>query len=396
MWVRAWLWAERLSESLFVARLSGMERDVVVVGAGISGLSVASALLEHGLSVIVLEARSEVGGRLRTANSALGSFDLGASWFWPGEDRVAALVARLGVPVHPHAMSGDAMYDGPLGEPPVGNQDASATRLDGNPIDSVSFRFSDGARSLSEGLADHLPDGVVLLDAPVAAVQTSTDGSNTRRHTVRTRDGSAFVTDHVVLALPPALAISSFAFKPPLPEPMSQLAAATPVWMGGMQKVVAVYPAPFWRNLGLAGSAMSHIGPLREIHDMSGPDGAPAALFGFAPSQPVGVGELTNEAIVDQLVRLFGPEAGRPTEIHIADWLAEHYTSPPGAERLNNYRTYGHVGFSHTADLGLHWSSTETSSENPGHIEGALAAAERVVSEILAARRPATTQEQMS
>ena len=57
--------------------------DVVVIGAGISGLAVADQLIRAGISVTVLEARDRVGGRL------LGSpFDLGASWFWPRESNV--------------------------------------------------------------------------------------------------------------------------------------------------------------------------------------------------------------------------------------------------------------------------------------------------------------------
>lgn len=46
-------------------------------------------------------------------------------------------------------------------------------------------------------------------------------------------------------------------------------------------KVVAEYPKALWHHDGLTGAAFSQAGPLQEIHDMSGPDGAPAAPFGF-------------------------------------------------------------------------------------------------------------------
>lgn len=55
-------------------------KTVLVIGAGISGLTAAKKLNEKGFGVTVLEAQEKVGGRLRT-NRALGiGFDEGASW----------------------------------------------------------------------------------------------------------------------------------------------------------------------------------------------------------------------------------------------------------------------------------------------------------------------------
>lgn len=338
--------------------------DVVVVGAGIGGLTAARALIAAGRSVRVLEARERVGGRL----DALDGVDLGATWFWPGEDRVAALVADLGLAAYDQHLAGNARYQDPRG----------TQELSGNPIDVASFRVRGGAASLAPAVASTLPDGALHLGSAVVSIEADSASGALRVTTARGELGAA----HVVLAVPPALA-ATIAITPELPAPIRSLIASTPVWMGATTKVVAVYDEAFWRHRGWSGSAISHVGPLREIHDMSGPDGAPAALFGFASSGPPGGPALTAAAAVEQLVEIFGPDAASPSRVHVRDWSREIWTVPPGADQLTSYELMGHAGYQQPLlDGRLHWASTETSPSFAGHIEGALAAAERAVAAI--------------
>jgi monoamine oxidase len=179
-----------------------------------------------------------------------------------------------------------------------------------------------------------------------------------------------------VLAVPPALAIDTIGFAPELPEPVRSLAASTAVWMGAVTKAVAVDDDPFWRDDGLAGAAVSHLGPFRELHDHSGPEATPAAIFGFAGSDQFAQATTTQAAaaFVEQLTRLFGARAAGPRQVHVVDWSRERWTSPTSPSPRASTATYSHPLLREPLLGRLHWASTETAPAYTGHIEGALRA----------------------
>ncbi|MCZ9351168.1 FAD-dependent oxidoreductase [Streptomyces mutabilis] len=345
--------------------------DVIVIGAGASGLAAATALHAAGRDVVVLEARARVGGRLLSIPTSHPgrALDLGATWFWDGEDRVRTLAARSGIQTFDQHLAGDTMLQETTG----------VRRLTGNLIDAPSRRFATGAQDLAAALAAALPAGALRLDTPVTAIHPAGQGGLD----VLTPAGTLHA-GYVVLAVPPALALERIDFDDTLPDDLVRLARATPVWMGAAVKVVAQYPAAFWRQDGLAGAAFSRTGPLQEIHDMSGPDGEPAALFGFAHARTVRPG--FEQAATAQLARLFGPGAGAPVALHVQDWSTERWTAPSTVQRLADYSLFGHRLYQRPAlDGRLHWATTETATDHAGHIEGALAAGEHAARAILGA-----------
>lgn len=334
------------------------ETDVVIIGAGASGLRLATQLHSAGVDCVVLEARDRIGGRLLTVEPGV---DLGATWFWGQEADVIEIITQCGLSVFAQYSTGNMVFQTP----------GSSQVLNGNPLNQGGYRLTGGMQALARGLADRLPAGAILLNTTVTSLDYSDGVVN-----VHTSVGPVRA-QRAVVALPPATALANIAFAPHLPDSFVGIARQTPVWMGGVTKVVAIYDTPFWRDRGLAGSAMSHVGPLREIHDISDEHATFGALFGFSR------GAVSAHTALAQLGELFGEQARHARSVIVEDWSRQPFTSPPGVMQLNDYQLFGsralRAGY---WDNRLFFSSTETSVDSPGHVQGALAAAGRVAQEL--------------
>src|SRR5208282_5487200 len=75
----------------------GTDADVCVVGAGFAGLTAALRLRQSGKSVVVLEARERVGGRVWTHHLRDGSgVDRGGAWLAPQHSALFGLAREVG------------------------------------------------------------------------------------------------------------------------------------------------------------------------------------------------------------------------------------------------------------------------------------------------------------
>jgi|SRR5579871_891657 len=71
--------------------------DVIVVGAGLSGLKAGQELVKAGRSVTILEAKDRVGGRLKTAALDGRAIDLGGQWVGARHTALLGEAKRLGI-----------------------------------------------------------------------------------------------------------------------------------------------------------------------------------------------------------------------------------------------------------------------------------------------------------
>ncbi len=313
--------------------------EIVIVGAGLSGLALAHALKLEGRDVLLLEARDRVGGRILSQ----GGYDLGPAWIWPHNQRMLALVDNLGLRTFPQYSDGRLAFEDAQGN--------VRRDFDFAPMGDA-LRVSGGLAQITNALAQKLGD-TLCLSHPVQRVIEEDE------FVTLSGNGFSLRADFVVLALPPRLAAQ-----------MGVVVPDVPTWMAGHAKLVAVYDTPFWRDAGLNGDAISHHGPLAEIHDASPMDGTEGALFGFA--MPGTARQSGFEALaVAQLVRLFGPKAAEPRGVVVKDWSADMATATSAdLEPLKSHPMFSTV----TPTPRVIFAGTETAPSHGGFLEGALEA----------------------
>ncbi|MEP2532661.1 NAD(P)/FAD-dependent oxidoreductase [Shimia sp.] len=340
----------------------------LIIGGGLSGLALADALETQGKDYVMLEARARFGGRIKTEHCQGGYFDMGPTWFWPGQPRMAALIDRLGLKKFDQFAIGDLIYENERGQVQRGRGFSSM---------QGSWRLQGGLGTMIQALVDRVPDHRKRLNADVTKLTRKATGVTALLSTGDTVEGN-----QVIVSMPPRVA-AKIAFVQPLPQAALTSLQNVPTWMAGQAKAVAVYDTPFWREDGLSGDAQSHFGPMVEIHDASPAHGGPYALFGFIGVPPnARADEQTLRChLMEQLIRLFGAKAANPTQLYVTDWAFDAYTST----EADLAPLYAHPAFGlpsslmHLWDTRLHFSGAELAPEFGGYLEGALEAAENVL-----------------
>lgn len=345
-----------------------MVLDVVVVGAGISGLTAASLLVADGLDVVVLEASDRIGGRTRTDVVGNATVDMGAAWVHdPLSNPLTPLLDSLGISARSDGMWGHGMRAfSPAGWLPEEQTSTlvsalynfDPTRASAAP-QVTSDRLSDGIawyvgtqmapngrqaavesflrRVVGAGITGDDPHDIslkgmaayegdesghnsvlaggyrTLVDrlAEGVAVELSTPVSVVEHSetgvAVATGD-RAFKASWAIVTVPlGVLQSGAVQFTPDLPGPHRQ--ALSRLKMKSLEKVVLTFETRFW------GHDLSQVALLDDddgflwVHDMSDHAGVPTlvALHNPAISGKPKSGEAAAHAFRSLLGRMFGP-----------------------------------------------------------------------------------------
>jgi len=358
---------------------------VAIIGGGLSGLYAAYLLEQQGIDYILLEARNMLGGRILSSKSLKDndadahtgttnngdSFDLGPSWYWPAyQQQLARLVDELDLRSFAQFEEGDMMVERSVNQSPV--------RSPGYKSSPPSMRLIGGMTALTEALYSRLDSSRIHTGQIVCSihhtgdyVEISSEDSLGKKATLQAQ--------HVLLALPPRLAVTNIDFQPPLPVELATQWQATATWMAPHAKYFAVYDKPFWREQGLSGEGRSAIGPLVESHDAS--QNGHGALFGFVGVPAASRQSVSTEVLKDycraQLVQLFGAEANAPIAEYLKDWAQDPFTATAADAHSDGQHASAPMA---KAKSGV-WTDcltgigSEWSRQFPGYVAGAIEAA---------------------
>ena len=355
--------------------------DVVVIGAGLSGLTAAAVLHKAGANVQLLEADAQIGGRIRALRDPTSGHpiaDLGPTWVWPRHQPVAARwLDILGAATFAQFNEGDAVIVGygpaPLRQPLPG-QDGMV-------------RIAGGPSTLIDTLANRIGQINIRTSAPVTEV--SEDGPD--HMSVHLGSGEIITAQKVIISVPLRVAATTMHL-PWASSALIDTMRRMPTWMSTQAKAVAIYEKPFWRDEGLSGRIASRFGPLAEVHDHTAVDNAPAALFGFvgwSPEQRRADSEGLRQAILEQLSACFGKAAGHPLDLAIQDWAM----NPRIVTELDTMQpaTHPDIGPANLRqpllDGRVRFAVSEASERSPGLIEGAFAIGEKAALGLLGTDR---------
>jgi monoamine oxidase len=443
-----------------------LETEVVVVGAGVSGLVAARRLAARNRDVLVLEARDRVGGRTLTRDWNGVAVDLGGHWVGPTQHRILGLLGELRLATEPQFHSGRKILDvggrrstyagaipsaSPLTlaefqlsllvldrltrsvDPADPSKHPRAAALDAVSVEAWKRRWLrtttgraifdaavasifgtypaemsmlffaaycasgggflklaeiegaaqqdgivGGAQRVSLRLAEALGGERLRLEQPVVAIEQ--DGRSVRVHT-----GSAVVrARRAIFALPPVLA-GAIDARPLFSHERIALAQRMP--MGSALKIFARYPAPWWRDEGLSGEAVSD-GIFQTLFDASSHDGSgPGLLVGFvfgrnARTWMARSREQRFDAARLHLARLYGPSGGAPEDLLEHCWNDERYSGGGPVAVLGAGSALEWWAALRRPEGLVHWAGTETAVRWMGYLDGAVEAGERAADEV--------------
>jgi len=345
--------------------------DIVIIGGGLSGLSLGYLLRETSLKVLIIEGRSSLGGRIETYTTSDGvRIELGATWLGKKHTDLTSLLDELGLETIPQYMGQTAIYE------PISTSPHMLVNLP--PNDQPSYRIKGGTSTLIETLAANLTCEVSLGE--LVTDLHFDDGRvdvTTSQRSIRAKK--------VVSTLPPYLLYSSIGVTPHLPIHLTDVMMTTHTWMSESIKVGLTFSSPFWLEEGTSGTIVSNVGPIPEMYDHSNEAKDRFALKGFLNGSYASLSqEERKEIVLAQLTKYYGDRVKGYSEYIDKTWRHEELTHVDYSSYILPHQNNGHEVYATSYfDDRLWIAGAETATAFPGYMNGAVVSANSVYKQIV-------------
>lgn len=330
---------------------------VLIIGAGLSGLSTAYALRNANIQVEILEARSRLGGRILTKNTDAQHLELGATWFGPQHSSLFELIHQLDISYKIQENGEEALYDfRPEGQ-------LQRFQIPSGPS---TYKFQNGTSTLINSLHQNSSAKIHFNQK----VKTINYDSKFKIYT----EENLFEADVVVISVPVQLVADSINFEPNLSEALITLLTNTHTWMSDSIKFSAAFDCEFWKSEKFIGTLMSPKQIIQEMYDHSDLESTQNALVGFINSN---VSQLSSkereEKVQEHLKSIFPEKKINPKAYADINWRKEDFTISKNSKSLIPHQNNGNFNLrkSHF-DNKLFFSASETASQTPGYMNGAI------------------------
>lgn len=341
-----------------------IESDIIIIGAGLTGLSIAYRLRNKGLSITMIEARDRLGGRIYTNYADhQAPVEAGATWLGRKHQSLVNLLRELGLDIFEQKLGERAVYE------PISTSPHQIVSLP--PNTDPSYRIKGGTSTLIQALAQSIPAEQVHMGQVVQSIKEVAGGLLIKS------DRQTFKAKIVISTLPPNLFCSTIAVYPSLPESLTAIAKATHTWMGESIKIGLRYEKPFWRRGNSSGTIVSNVGPITEMYDHSDFSDTHYALKGFLNGSYYPLSREERLGIVlDQLGKYYGKEVEQFSSYEELVWRKEPFTYAEYGAHVLPHQYNGHAVYRQAYLNGkLFIAGSETAAQFPGYMDGAVGSA---------------------
>ena len=344
-----------------------IKSDIVIIGAGLTGLTIAYLLRKQNISVKIVEARERIGGRIHTKYSeTLAPQEMGATWFGSKHTALVALLNELNLGVFKQELGGKAIYEAISTSPP------QLVALP--PNNEPSYRIQGGTTTLIQALRNQLDDNQLFFNQTIETIENQVDGVSIQSKTHH------FKASKVISTLPLNLFLNTISVTPPLPDSIVTVGKQTHTWMGESIKISLTYKTPFWRT-NSSGTIVSNVGPIPEMYDHSNFENNRFCLKGFLNGTYFSIKKAERlELIMKQLEKYYGSQARDFLTYEETVWRNEKFTFSDYESHILPHQNNGHPIFRQAFLDGKLWiAGSETADKFPGYMDGAVRSAKFVV-----------------